>query len=255
MKYLGMIFLVLILAGCAVKMPEVEPAMPPVSHQIWDAMLHQYVGENGFVNYKAWLEDTTRLQDYLSTLAASHPQKTWSKVEQKAYWINAYNAYTVKLVLDHFPVSSIKDIKSGIPFVNTVWDIKFINIQGQVYDLNNIEHGILRAYFKDGRLHAALNCASFSCPRLRNEAYVAERLDEQLDDAMRTFINDPLRNRISSNSAELSSIFKWFSGDFKADAGSVRKFVNRYSATPIQSNTDITYIEYDWSLNETGNTR
>ncbi|MCB0663353.1 MAG: DUF547 domain-containing protein, partial [Saprospiraceae bacterium] len=140
--------------------------------------------------------------------------------------------------------------KNGIPFVNTVWDIKFIKIQGKEYDLNNIEHSILRKDFKDARIHAAVNCASYSCPVLRNEAFVASKLDAQLDDSMRKFVNDTRRNRISENDPKLSSIFKWFSGDFKDDAGSVRAFVNKYAKTKIKDGANIDYLEYDWRLND-----
>ena len=167
-----------------------------------------------------------------------------------AYWINAYNAFTVELVLDHYPVESIKDIKRGIPFVNSVWDIRFIRIQGEEYDLNRIEHGILRKYFADARVHAALNCASYSCPRLRGEAYMPARLDEQLDAAMRIFVNDPLRNRVQAGQAELSKIFSWYGGDFKEDAGSLRQFIDRYAVEPLSEDGQIRYLEYDWSLND-----
>ncbi len=229
---------------------KVKPQRPPVSHELWDQLLHKHVNAEGFVNYKGMLKDSAQLNRYLELLQSAHPQRFWSREEQMAYWINAYNAFTVKLILDHYPLKSIKDIKNGIPFVNTVWDIRFINIQGQEYDLNAIEHGILRKNFRDGRLHAAINCASFSCPPLRAEAFTAERLDEQLDDAMRRFVNDPLRNHISANKAELSPIFSWFSGDFKKDAGSVRAFVNRFANTPIGPDVKISYLDYDWSLNE-----
>ncbi|MCS6929637.1 MAG: DUF547 domain-containing protein [Saprospiraceae bacterium] len=223
----------------------------PVSHERWDALLKKHVDSNGLVRYQELLRDSAELNAYLRLLEGAHPNdKTWTRAEQMAYWINAYNAFTIQLILRHYPVKSIKDIKQGIAFVNSVWDIKFIRIQGYTYDLNNIEHNILRPIFKDARIHAAINCASFSCPRLRNEAYVADRLDAQLDDAMRRFINDPLRNRISAEKAELSKIFSWFSRDFERDAGSIRAYLNRYAQTPIGPQTPISYLEYDWSLNE-----
>lgn len=238
-------------SSCANRLTyNVKPDMPPVSHEIWDGLLKKYVRSDGFVNYKGMVQDSAELNRYLALLESSHPQRSWSKPEQMAYWINAYNAFTVKLIVDHYPVASIKDIKNGIPFVNTVWDIKFINIQGQEYDLNAIEHGILRKNFPDGRLHAAVNCASFSCPPLRAEAYTAARLESQLDDSMRRFVNDPLRNRVSADKAELSAIFSWFSGDFKKDAGSVRAFVNKFAETPMNADAKVSHLDYDWSLNE-----
>lgn len=223
----------------------------PVSHERWDALLKKHVGPDGLVRYRDFLRDSAELNTYLRLLESAHPSdKTWSRAEQMAYWINAYNAYTVQLILRHYPVGSIKDIKGGIAFINSVWDIQFIHIQGYTYDLNNIEHNILRPIFRDARIHAAINCASYSCPPLRNEAYVAERLEAQLDDAMRRFIADSLRNRIKPDRAEVSKIFSWFSGDFERDAGSVRAYLNRYLSTPIGAQTPISYLDYDWSLNE-----
>jgi hypothetical protein len=236
--------------ACSSSLPVLNTGKPPVSHAIWDGLLKKHVRADGFVDYQGFVRDSAELGRYLDLLSAAHPQESWSRAEQMAYWINAYNAFTIKLIVDHYPVASIKDIKRGIPFVNTVWDIKFINIEGQVYDLNNIEHGILRKHFPDARIHAAVNCASYSCPRLRAEAFVAARLEEQLEDAMNTFVNDPLRNRVSAEQAEISQIFSWFSGDFKKDAGSVRKYINRYAATKLKADGKITNIEYDWSLNE-----
>ena len=223
----------------------------PVSHRSWDALLQRHVKENGFVDYKGMQRDSVELNQYLSLLSAAQPNaKNWTRNEKMAFWINAYNAFTVKLIIDHYPVESIKDIKRGIPFVNTVWDIKFIKIGGKTYDLNNIEHGILRPDFEDARVHAAINCASYSCPQLRNEAFVAERIEMQLDDAMRRFVNDPLRNRVAAKKAEISEIFKWFRGDFVRDAGSVRSFINRYAVHPLDSNGRISHLDYQWSLND-----
>jgi hypothetical protein len=240
----------LAISGCAIRLPSVSPAMPPPDHSEWDVLLKKHVNAEGFVRYKNFIADSASLNRYLARLSAAHPQKSWSREEQMAYWINAYNAFTVKLIVDAYPVASIKDIKSGIPFVNTVWDLKFINIQGQIYDLNNIEHGILRPQFKDARIHAAVNCASWSCPKLCNEAFTAGRLETQLEDAMRLFVNDPQRNRITDNKAELSAIFNWFAGDFKRQSGSVRAFVNRYAEVKIGNDTPVSHLDYDWRLNE-----
>lgn len=223
----------------------------PVSHQLWDQLLKKHVGSDGFVDYRGFLQDKQALNRYLDLLASNHPdEKTWSREAQMAYWINAYNAYTVKLIVDHYPVSSIKEIRRGIAFVNSVWDIKFIEIGDQTYDLNNIEHGILRKNFKDARIHAAVNCASYSCPKLRNEAYTAAKLDQQLEDAMRTFVNDPVRNKVAAGQAEISAIFNWFGGDFKRSAGSVREFINQYAKVKLAPDGKISYRDYDWSLNE-----
>lgn len=227
-------------------------AQKPVQHDIWDALLKKHVRKDGFVDYKGFVKDSARLNQYLEVLSSAHPQSFWSRAEQMAYWINAYNAFTVKLIVQHYPVASIKDIKKGIPLVNTVWDIKFIQIQDKTYDLNNIEHDILRPQFKDARIHAAINCASYSCPRLHNEAFTAAKLEQQLDIVTRSFVNDPLRNRIKADRAELSAIFNWFGGDFKRDAGSVRAFVNKYAQIKVKDTGKITFMDYDWSLNDAG---
>jgi hypothetical protein len=221
----------------------------PVSHESWTFLLEQYVADDGWVDYKGFQKDSQNLKQYLDLLSSAHPNdKNWSREEQLAYWINAYNAFTVKLIIDHYPVASIKDIKNGIPFVNTVWDIKYINIEGHEYDLNNIEHGIIRKYFDEPRIHFAVNCASVSCPKLLNQAYTADRLEQQLTTAAKGFLADPLRNNVSKS--ELSSIFSWFKGDFKKKSGSLIEFINQYAPQPIAEDAELTFLPYDWSLNE-----
>ena len=147
-------------------------------------------------------------------------------------------------------MQSIKDIKNGIPFVNTVWDIKFIKIEDAIYDLNNIEHGILRPKFEDPRIHFAINCASVSCPVLYNRAYTASKLEEQLDQAARAFLSDKRRNIITSQEAKLSKIFFWFGTDFKKNGQNLIEYINQYSPVKIQEKTDIEYLDYNWTLNE-----
>jgi hypothetical protein len=223
----------------------------PVSHERWDRLVKKHVRPDGLVDYRGLLRDSAELNAYLRVLESAHPDaKNWSREEQMAYWINAYNAYTAQLIVRHYPVASIKDIKKGVAFVNSVWDIKFIRIGNYTYDLNNIEHNILRPVFKDARIHAAINCASYSCPVLRTEAYTADRLDQQLDEQMRQFVNDPQRNRIAAGKAEVSEIFKWFDGDFKRDGGSVKGFINRYAEKKVDEKTELGYLDYDWRLNE-----
>jgi len=223
------------------------------SHSQYNKLLQKNVNKDGRVNYRAFINDSTELNQYLSSLSANPPDpKTWNKQEQIAYWINAYNAFTIKLITKHYPLKSIRDIGSSIqvPFVNTPWDVKFIVIGKERMDLNNIEHGILRKKFDDPRIHMALVCASKSCPMLLNSAYDPVRLDDQLTKQTKTFLNDATRNKITAEKAQLSMIFKWYSGDFEKNGGSVRSFINTYSATKIRSDAKITYNEYDWSLNE-----
>ncbi len=219
------------------------------SHQQWDKLLKAHVNTSGMVNYKGFQKDKAELDAYLKTLSSNAPQKSWSQNETKAYWINAYNAYTLSLILKHYPVKSIKDIGGKIYKVNTPWDIKFISIGSNKYDLNNIEHGILRKQFNDPRIHFALVCASISCPILRREAYTADKVNAQLEDAGKVFLADRSKNKITATKAELSKYFSWYKGDFTKN-GSLSEFINKYSAIKINSSSDISYLDYNWSLNE-----
>ena len=227
-------------------------AAEPVSHALFDQLAKKYVDAKGLVNYKGFKKDETELKKYLDVLAKNPPTDTWSQNEQMAYWINAYNANTIQLILDHYPVKSIKDIGSRIkiPFVNTPWDIKFIKVGDETYDLNRIEHGTLRKKFDDRRIHFALVCAARSCPRLRNEAYTAAKLDAQLDDQGSDFLNNPAKNSITSKKASLSKYFDWYKGDWKDSGKSVEYWVNKYAKTKINKDTEISYLEYNWALNE-----
>ena len=169
-----------------------------------------------------------------------------------AYWINAYNAYTIRLILDHYPVQSIKDIgsKIQIPFVTTPWAAKFFTIGGNKMSLDEIEHGTLRKKYNDPRIHFALVCASISCPRLRNEAYTAAQLDRQLDEQGRDFLNNPTKNKIAKDATQLSKYFDWYKGDWNQGDQSVVKWVDKYSTTKIDNSTKISFLDYNWKLNE-----
>jgi hypothetical protein len=204
----------------------------------------------GHVNYKGFKKDENLLDEYLAVLSANHPQSDWDKNDQLAFWINAYNAFTVKLIVKSYPVKSIKELGGSIYKVNTPWDEKFINIGDQIYDLNNIEHGIIRKQFEEPRIHVAVNCASVSCPRLRNEAFVGRKLEAQLDDQIRYFINNPVKNKITKNCAKLSKIFSWFKGDFTATGLTITEFINQYSEVKITKKTKRESLDYDWNLNE-----
>jgi len=250
MKKLSVVLLALFLVASCFRQKKVDSASTPVSHQIWDTLLQEHVNNQGMVNYKGFMRDSTSLNNYLNQLSQGHPNdKNWSKDEQLAYWINAYNAFTVQLIIRNYPVQSIKDIKKGVPFINTVWDIKFIKIEDKTYDLNNIEHGIIRPYFKDARIHFAVNCASFSCPPLLNEAFDAANLDNQLDRVAKSFINDGIRNILTENNLQLSKIFSWYGMDFKKTK-SVRSWIQEYANIEISSDAEIDYMKYDWSLND-----
>jgi len=264
MKLLKIIALFLPLAFLSCSVSNAKSTSKPISHAIFDSLLQKHVSPEGAVNYKGFIQDSIQFNEYLTFLKNNHPnKKNWSKDEQLAYWINAYNAFTVKLIVDHYPVKSIKDIKNGIGFVNSVWDIKFIKIEGEEYDLNNIEHSIIRKQFDEPRIHFAVNCASYSCPRLRNGAFFADKLDEQLDDQARKFFNDERKNKIiSKDQIVLSSILKWYSTDFtnkgiisrlfggKARTQNLIKFVNPYVDIDINKDAEIEFMDYRWDLNE-----
>ncbi len=244
------LFSIFLLNSCGT-VEKVKSDALPIAHDDWDILLKKHVSEAGNVDYKGFLEDKALFEDYIQKLSKHHPNdKNWPKADQLAYWINAYNAFTLKLILDKYPVSSIKDLKSGIPFVNTVWDIKFINIENSIYDLNNIEHGIIRKQFKDPRIHFAVNCASYSCPRLRAEAFTASRLEEQLEDQAKYFVNNIRKNIIGENEVNLSKLFLWYAGDFKQDGKDVVDFINQYSNINISKNANVKYLDYIWTLNE-----
>jgi hypothetical protein len=219
------------------------------SHQQWDKLLKKHVNANGLVNYKGFQKDKAELNSYLKTLSDNAPQGGWSQNDQKAYWINAYNAFTVSLIVQNYPVKSIKDIDGKVYKVDTPWDIKFITIGGKKYDLNNIEHGILLKKYNDPRIHFALVCASISCPKLRDEAYTGGQLNAQLEHAGKDFLNDKSKNKISADRADISQYFSWYKSDF-TKSGSLVDFLNKYSQTKINANTKIGSLDYNWSLNE-----
>ncbi len=236
--------------GCNGSKMTVQSNSQPISHQLWEEVLQAHVSEDGKVDYAGLKKDPTKLNAYLKLMGDNHPNaKNWSENERLAYWINAYNAYTIELILKHYPVKSIKDIKKGIVLLNTVWDIKFIEIEGNTYDLNHIEHGILRKEFEEPRIHFAIVCASYSCPNLLNHAFTAEQMEEQLTTQSKAFINDPSKNKLAPNQIQLSKIFSWFKGDF-TKKGTLIEFLNTYSTTKINSEAASSFLDYSWSLNE-----
>lgn len=226
-----------------------ETDSQPFTHEQWTNLLQKHVNPDGWVNYDGFIKDSLQLNNYLQQIESNYPnEKNWSREQILAYWINAYNAYTVQIVIRNYPVASIKDIKPGVAFLNSVWDIKFITIEGEQLDLNNIEHNILRK-MNEPRIHFAVNCASYSCPKLLNTAYEAATIDNQLNQQAIDFINDPKRNVITAEKADVSSIFNWFTGDFTND-DSLKDFLNKYSKVPITENTGINFLEYNWNLNK-----
>lgn len=231
----------LFLITCFLLVSVASSKAQPMDHDQWTGYLQKYVSKTGQVDYKNMLADDSELKAYIQQLTNNTPNNNWSKKETLAYWINAYNALTIDLILRNYPIKSIKDIKDP-------WDQKFYTFNGEMLSLNQIEHDILRK-MNEPRIHFAIVCASESCPKLLNEAYVAEKLEQQLTNATKTFLNDNSKNIIRSNQLELSKIFKWFTKDFK-QKGSLIDFLNQYSETPISDNAKISYLEYNWDLND-----
>ena len=236
-----------VLAGLLILalLPSIAWARPAVDHGIYGRLLKSHV-HNGWVDYRGFKKDERQLDAYLDQMAKIDPQ-TLGRNEQMAFYINAYNAWTIKLILENYPgVTSIKDLGS---FFRSPWKIKFVKINGETVTLDHLEHDILRPVFKDPRVHFALNCASFSCPKLPRVAFEAHQLEAQLEAATRAFINDPLRNRLGEDTPKLSRIFKWYQADFTKEA-SLESFLNRYLEAPISTGARMDYLSYDWSLNE-----
>ena len=245
MKNLIFIFWLSISLSSCFAIDKIESESKPIDHSIWNNLLNKHVDEKGLVNYRGFIADSLLLNEYLSLVSVNHPNdKNWETNEQLAYWINAYNAFTVRLIIRNYPTKSIKEIAGEIPFINSSWDIKFIKIENQVYDLNNIEHGIIREHFEEPKIHFALVCAAAACPSLRNEAYMPEKLQNQLTEQAKIFIN-----KISANKLELSKIFMWYKGDFTHQT-SLIEFLNLYSEIKIEEKASIDYLDYNWTLNE-----
>lgn len=212
---------------------------------VFNTLLKIHVDSKGNVNYKAFKKDESKLQTYLDYLAKTSPQKSWSASKTKAFWVNAYNAYTIKLILENYPLKSILKIKKK---GKDAWNIKFAKVGNKTYTLNHIEHKILRKQFNDPKIHVGVNCASGSCPQLGNFAFTEGNYESKTSELMKKFINDPKRNKISENKIHLSKIFEWFMEDFTKN-GSLIDFLNKYSRTKISNNAKVSHLQYDWDLN------
>lgn len=221
----------------------------PVDHSIYGRLLKAHVF-GGRVDYSGFKKDEAQLDAYLAALAAVDPGAL-ARQEQIAYYINAYNAWTIKLILGAWPdLNSIKDL-GGL--FQSPWKKSFVKLKQRVVSLDNIEHNILRPRYKDPRIHFAINCASISCPPLLNTPYIGSKLDRQLDMATTNFINDSGSNYLKGDALHVSRIFKWFNEDFNGD---VLGFFKRYARGELKKQLDsrgddlkIKYMHYDWGLN------
>ncbi len=220
-----------------------------VSHSLFGDLLQKYVAD-GTVNYAGFQSEEAKLDQYLDLLQSVDP-KALSRKEQFAFYANVYNAWTIKLILTKYPgIDSIKEL--GI-FNTGPWKKKVVRLKGETVSLDHVEHDILRPRFKDPRVHFAINCAAKSCPPLRSEPYLAEKLDQQLDDVTRSFINNPNSYLLEGRNLHVSRIFKWFSEDFNEDIlGFYIKYANEELKRKLETKsgkTSIKYLAYDWSLN------
>jgi hypothetical protein len=217
-------------------------------HSLYGELLGKYV-KDGVVDYQGFKKEEGKLDQYLNLLDQTNPDEL-PRNEQLAFYINAYNAYTIKLILKNYPVDSIKDIGG---WFTGPWKIRFSKIGGKAFTLDEIEHEIIRPRFKDPRVHFAVNCASKGCPPLISEPYQASILDQQLDANTLSFLNNPERNRLEGNTLYVSKIFKWFGEDF---GGDVVGFLLQYADGDLKNRLvagrdriKIDYLHYDWSLN------
>jgi Protein of unknown function, DUF547 len=236
----------------------------------WDGLVRQHVrwlpdGVQSRVDYAGLARDRSRLRTVLDAMSAvpATEFERWNRAEQMAFLINAYNAFTVELILTAWPdVTSIKDLGS---FIRSPWKIRFFTLLGARRHLDWIEHEQLRPRYAEPRLHAAVNCASISCPALRPEAFVAPRLDAQLADGFRRFLADRSRNRVGAGRLQVSAIFKWYRQDFEQGHAGFRRLADVFAAHADQLTDDprerealragrlpITFLDYDWSLNSAG---
>lgn len=211
------------------------------NHQAWNALLKKYVDAEGHVDYKGFNTDRALLKNYISKLGENMPNSNWTKEDKLAYWINAYNAMTVDLIIRNYPLKSIRDIDKP-------WDQRLWKLGDKWFNLDEIEHQILRK-MNEPRIHFGIVCASYSCPKLLNEAYTSTKIEAQLTQSTRDFLSDSKRNSISENELNLSKIFQWFAKDFKSD-GTLIEFLNTYSDIKISSNAKKKFKDYNWDLNE-----
>ena len=209
------------------------------SHAAFDALLSKNVRADGKVNYKNFQADKVALDGYIKTLSDNVPQDSWSKNDKMAYWINAYNALTIKTIVSNYPLSKITDLDGG-----KTWDVKRFTLGGKKMSLNDIENTILRP-MGDARIHFAINCAAKSCPPILNKAFTAANLNDLLEMRTKSFINSSA-NTLKTNEIKVSKVFDWYGKDF----GNVAVFVGKYAKTKVAATAKVSFGEYDWQLNE-----
>jgi hypothetical protein len=238
-------------AAAALVLAATAGAAPALDLAPWNRMIATYVDGRGNVSYAAWkARDLPALDAFVAALAAERPQDYPTRQEQLAFWINAYNACVIRGVLARYPIRSVRDVPAF--FTETAY-----TVAGARLSLDQIENQKIRPTFQDPRIHFALVCAARSCPRLVNRAWTGLALDASLDAQAREFLADPARNRydVPGGRASLSQIFRWYSADFVAAAGSVVLYVRRYAPAAVSAllarpDLRVDHLVYDWALND-----
>lgn len=223
------------------------------THEKWDQILKQYTTKKGnqvYFKYNELKKNEGVLNSYLNELESLKKEKfnTFNQDQKLAFWINAYNAYTIQIILKHYPLNSIKDISSGL-FSSGPWKKDFINLFGKKISLDNIEHDTIRKEFDEPRIHFSVNCASIGCPSLLQEAFIGAKLENQLDRAANNFLQNKSKNYVKGNTLYLSKIFKWYGGDFDQKYGGFKNYVVKTLNLP-QKDYEVEFNDYDWNLNE-----
>ncbi|UYZ65069.1 DUF547 domain-containing protein [Hymenobacter weizhouensis] len=241
-------FLLLWCLPTALRAADDSPA--PQLHEPWHQVLVRHVTPDGRLDYSGMRKEVDRVRSYLHSLRQVKPNpKTWTPDQSKAFWINAYNAAATYLVLQHYPVTSINDIRvKGAGGSKSPWEAPVLNVGGQAYSLNQVEV-LLRNQFHDPRVHFALMYAAVSCPPLLAGAYDGAHLNEQLDEQARRFINDPAYNELQPNQVRLSGLFEAYATEFGSGAY-LLDFLNRYARTPVLPTARIEYLSFSWALND-----
>ena len=228
-----------------------------VDNSAWGGFLSRYVSPDStgvnLVRYGAVTPaDKQGLKSYISALEAATPT-AMTRDAAMAYWINLYNAKTVDLILDNYPVESIRKIGGGF-FSSGPWDDKVVTVEGRSLSLNDIEHGILRPIWNDPRIHYAVNCASIGCPNLATQAWTSGNLAGMLDQAARSYINHPRGAAVENGRLIVSSIFSWYKVDFGGNDAGVIAHLKQYAradlAAALGGVNGISNDRYDWDLNE-----
>jgi hypothetical protein len=228
-----------------------------IDHGAWDVWLGRFVvtsadGINRVAYGRVAADDRKALQAYIQSLAALDIS-TYNRAEQFAYWVNLYNALTIDVVLEHYPVESIREIKSGF-FSFGPWGMELITVNGEALTLDDIEHRILRPIWQDARIHYAVNCASLGCPNLQPQAFTATNTESLLETAAREFINHPRGALVEDGRLVVSSIYDWFDDDFGGNDRGVIEHLKTYADTDLRSALSgvdrISEDRYDWQIND-----